>query len=562
MGLKEAVIRLLVKETGLERNKVEQLLEVPPDPTLGDFSFPCFKVSKDPVKEAQRLAAALKLSSPLERVEAKGPYLNFFLSRAHVAESVLSRIVKEKSSYGTLASAPRKNIVVEYCGPNTNKPLHLGHLRNMSLGNAICRLLSFSSNRVHPVNIVNDRGIHISQSLLAYQKWAKGKKPDKKGDHFVGDYYVLFAKELEKNPELEQEAQQLLRLWEQKDKVVRALWKKMNEWVLKGFAETYKRFGVSFEKEYFESEYYEHGKAVAYEGLEKGVFFKDEKGSIVAPLKKSGLSDKIVLRADGTSIYITQDMYLAQERFKDFHFDQMIYVVASEQNLHFKQLFSILSMLGRPFARHLFHLSYGLVNLPTGRMKSREGTVVDADNIIDDIVALAEKEVTPRYPDLSASEKKKRAELIGLGALKFFLLKIDPIRDMVFNPEESIRFDGETGPYLQYTHARACSLLKKAQFKSGKCEFALLAGVHEQTIIKLLAEFPDCVMESVDQSAPHILCHHLLGLAQAFNEFYHACPVISEDKKLMQARLVLVDSVRQVLATGLELLGIVALREM
>jgi arginyl-tRNA synthetase len=242
--------------------------------------------------------------------------------------------------------------------------------------------------------------------MLADQRWGNGKKPDKKGDHFVGDFYVLFAQELQKNPGLEQEAQQLLLLWEQEDKAVRTLWKKMNSWVLKGFAETYKRFGISFEKEYFESEYYEKGKTVVEEGLTKDIFMRSEKG-IVAPLKKYGLPDKIVLRADGTSIYMTQDMYLAQKRFQDFHFDQLIYVVASEQNLHFQQLFAILGLLKRPFAKSLFHLSYGLVNLPSGRMKSREGTVVDADDIMDEVVALAEKEIDTRYPGISSKEKKK-----------------------------------------------------------------------------------------------------------------------------------------------------------
>ena len=557
MVLRDTIVRLLVKETGLGKDAIEKIVEVPPDPKLGDFSFPCFRISKDPVKEAQRLAERIKLSSDVERVEVKGPYLNFFLRHESIAESVLSAV---KKGYG-VHRVPRKKIVVEYCGPNTNKPLHLGHLRNMSLGNAMCRLLAFSGHDVHQVNIVNDRGVHICQSMLAYQRWGNGKKPDKKGDHFVGDYYVLFAKELQKNPGLNQDVQQMLLLWEQKDKEVRALWKKMNGWVLSGFAETYQRFGISFEKEYFESEYYEKGKTVVEEGVRKGIFVQSEKG-ILVPLKKYGLSDKIVLRADGTSIYITQDMYLAQKRYDDFHFDQLIYVVASEQNLHFKQLFAILEMLGRAFAKHLYHLSYGLVNLPSGRMKSREGTVVDADDIMDAVVGLAAHEIETRYPDLSDIEKKKRAELIGLGALKFFLLKTDPVRDMVYDPAESIRFDGETGPYLQYTHARACSLLEKAKYRKAACDYSLLGGVHEQAVIKLLADFPARVGESSTQYGPHILCHYLLALAQAFNEFYHSCPVIGDDKHLMQARLVLVDSVRQVLDTGLGLLGIAALEEM
>jgi len=406
--------------------------------------------------------------------------------------------------------------------------------------------------------------------MLAYQKWGKNKKPEKKGDHFVGDYYVLFAKAVQEHPELKDEAQQLLQRWEDKDKEVHKLWKEMTNWVLKGFAETYKRFGITFEKEYFESQHYEQGRDLALEGLKKGVFVKNDDKSIIAKLESYKIPDKIVLRADGTSIYITQDLYLAQQRYTDYKFDQMIYVVASEQQLHFKQLFKILELLEKPFAKSLHHLSYGLVNLPSGRMKSREGTVVDADDLMDEVSMLARNEVTLRYPNMDEKEKQKRAEFIALGAIKFFLLRTDPIRDMVFNPEESISFDGETGPYIQYTHARACSILRKANIPQKtttkstiqNIKYELLTETVEKRIIQHMLQFSAVVEESATHFKPHILCRLLLDLAQSFNEFYHAHPVINEDKDLMHARIALVDGVRQVLENGLNLLGIEAPQEM
>lgn len=432
----------------------------------------------------------------------------------------------------------------------------------MALGHALCRLLAFQGNKVHPVNIINDRGIHICQSMLAYQKWGNNKKPDQKGDHFVGEYYVLFAQALKEHPELKDEVQDLLTRWEQGDKTVRALWKKMNSWVLKGFAQTYKRFGIAFDKEYFESELYEAGKEVALEGLQKGIFIKDDQKSIVAPLEVYGLPDKVVLRGDGTSVYITQDLYLAQKRYADYHFDRMMYVVASEQQTHFWQLFKILELLGKPYAKNLHHLSYGLVHLPSGRMKSREGTIIDADDIMDEMKALAEMEIKKRYESLSKDEIYQRAEMIGLAAIKFFMLRTDAHRDIVFNPEESLSFEGETGPYVQYTHARACSILRKAEKRKGKVNYTLLQNQAEQNIITHLMNFADIVDDSTRNYRPHVLCHYLIELAQAFNEFYHACPVISEDQELMKARLHVVDAVRQVLENGLGLLGIVAPEEM
>lgn len=563
-------MKLLVKETKRSPEEITKMLAVPPDPTLGDYAFPCFTLGKNPKQAAEQLQRKITLPKYLSKIVVAGPYLNFFLNKDFLADKVLIAVRQEKKKYG--AGNLKKKMVVEFCGPNTNKPLHLGHLRNMALGDALVRILKFQGNKVHPVNIVNDRGIHICQSMLAYQKWGKGKVPDKKGDHFVGDYYVLFAQKSKDNEELQHKAQELLLKWEQGDKPTLALWKKMTKWVLDGFSQTYRRFGISFEKQYFESQYYEQAKDIVAEGIKQGVFitpsaekpFQEGEtvftSGTVAPLQHS--PSKMVLRNDGTSLYITQDLYLAQQRYDDFRFDQLIYVVASEQNTHFKQLFEILELLKRPFARKLYHLSYGLVHLPSGRMKSREGTVVDADDIMDEVAALAEKEVTARYPELSAAEKKKRAEAISLAAIKFFMLRTDAVRDMVFNPEESISFEGETGPYVQYTYARAGSILRKAGAVKGKINPALLAQPQERKLIIALLNFPELLSEVAANFKPHVLCRYLLDLAQAFNEFYHAYPVISDDKELMKARLALVEAVRQVLANGLELLGIIPLEVM
>ncbi len=580
MDFRAELITLLAKYTTKSPQEIHLLLSIPPDSALGDYAFPCFTLGRNPHEAAAKLQQHIVLPPFVSKIEVAGPYLNFFLNQALLMEKTLTAILQQKDSYGHGKAG--KNIIVEYCGPNTNKPLHLGHLRNMALGNALCRIMAFQGHKVHAVNIVNDRGIHICQSLLAYQKWGQGKKPDarkqaswtsasrgKKGDHFVGDYYVLFAQhaaeeEKQGKDQLKKEAQELLLRWELGDTKIRALWKQMSAWVLAGFKETYKRFGVEFEKEYFESAYYAQGKAVVEEGLHKKLFQKDHTDAVVAPLEDIGLPNKVLLRGDETSLYITQDLHLADLRYKDFRFDRMMYVVASEQQLHFQQLFAILKLLKRPYAGHLYHFSYGLVHLPTGRMKSREGTVVDADDIMDEMSHLAEREVRKRHKDISQKDLKRRAEAIALAAIKFFMLRTDAVRDIIFNPEESLSFEGETGPYLQYTHARAGSILRKARKSSAKAkvEYALLVQPEEHHLAKLLAQFPAVIEEAATQHKLHVLCRYLLDVAQLFNEFYHRHQVISDDKTMMRARLQLVKAVKQVLANGLSLLGIEALEEM
>ncbi|MBI2573559.1 arginine--tRNA ligase [Candidatus Woesearchaeota archaeon] len=563
MNIREELVNALTQHTSLPNETIDALLSTPPDTKLGDFTFPCFKLAKNPNQAAQELHAKISestLPDYLAKIQVMGGYLNFFVNTSFLAQQVITTILQNPQQYGK--AHEKKSILIEYCGPNTNKPLHLGHIRNMALGNAMCRMLTFQGNTIHPVNIINDRGVHICKSMLAYQKWGHNQPPTKKSDHYVGDFYVLFAQKLKEDPTLEEQAQHMLVAWENNDPAVRTIWKKMNQWVLEGFAQTYQRFGISFEKEYFESEIYEKGKEMAFAGLHQGLFIKDDKKAIVAPLAKYNLTDKIVLRGDGTSIYITQDMYLAKQRYEDYKFDEMMYVVASEQRLHFQQLFAILDLLGHSFAKSLFHLSYGLVNLPTGRMKSREGTVVDADDFMDEMSNLAYAEVEKRYATLSAQEKRVRAEAIGLAAIKFFMLKTDPVRDIIFNPEESLSFDGETGPYLQYTYARASSIMRKAPTPTVHFDSNQFLELSEQSLIRLLSQFPLRIHEATSGKKPHILCRYLLDLSQKFNEFYHACRVLTDDIECSNARLALVHATHHVLGQGLSLLGITALEEM
>ncbi|MBW2993097.1 arginine--tRNA ligase, partial [Candidatus Woesearchaeota archaeon] len=404
----------------------------------------------------------------------------------------------------------------------------------------------------------NDRGIHICKSMLAYKKWGKGDTPEKskmKSDFFVGKYYVMFAKRA--NERLEKEALEMLRKWEQGDRETVALWKKMNKWALDGFEETYKKLGIKFKKTYFESETYKKGKKIVLEGLKKKLFKKNEEGAIVADLSRQGLGEKVLLRADGTSVYVTQDIYLAKKKYEDFKYDKSIYVVATEQNYHFRVLFEVLKMLKYPFADRCCHFAYGMVHLPSGRMKSREGNVVDADDIVSDMIKLAEKETRKRYRNLSAKEISKRAKQIGMSAIKFYMLKYDAIKDIVFDPEQSISFEGETGPYVQYAHARICSVLRKYKNKiPANINLGVLDTKEEKKIIVLLSRFPDVVADAGEHYRPHVLCRYLLDLSQAFNEFYHAHRILEAEER--DARICLINCVKQILAQGLGLIGIEA----
>ncbi|QQG39149.1 MAG: arginine--tRNA ligase [Candidatus Woesearchaeota archaeon] len=559
MDFREELIKILKK---VIKEEFSGFIEIPPDKNLGDFALPCFflakKLKKSPHQIAQELKDKIKLNEAFEKIESVGPYLNFFVNKKYFVKEVLSEILKKKDKYG--AQKQRKKVMVESPGPNTNKPLHLGHVRNILLAKGYCGTMRFLGNKVTQVDIINDRGIHIMKSILAYKKFGKNEKPKIKGDHFVGKYYILYNKKLKENPSLEKEAKELLRKWEQDDKETIKIWKLMNSWALKGIRETYKKFNLKIDKTYYESETYQAGKQMVFDGCKKGLFKEDSDGSIYINLDKD-LGKKVLLRNDGTSLYITQDLYVARKRFQEYKgLDLCVYVVASEQDYHFKVLFKLLELLKVKGAGKCYHLSYGLVNLPEGKLKSREGTTVDADNLLDEMINLAKRELDKRVK-LDKVEKEKRAKEIAISALTFFLLKQDTFKDILFDPNESISFEGDTGPYVQYTYARASSILKKAKLNK-KINYNLLEEPIEYGLIKKLSLFGEIVLNSGNNYNPSFLVRYLIELSHTFNEFYHLCNVLKSEKDLMVARLAIVSATKQVLSNGLKILDLKPLEEM
>ncbi len=498
--------------------------------------------------------------------------------------SVLSHIASDEKWGITPVTDASPLAMVEYSSPNTNKPLHLGHLRNILLGYSLSQLLTACGSRVVKTNIVNDRGIHICKSMLAWQKWGEGATPEsagKKGDHLIGDYYVLFDKhyreqvkelmesglsedEAKAQAPLILEAREMLRKWEAKDPEVRGLWQKMNEWVYAGFDATYQRMGVDFDKIYYESDTYLEGKELVLKGLEEGIMERHDDGSVWADLTADGLDNKLLLRADGTSVYMTQDIGTAKLRYRDYPIDKMIYVVGNEQNYHFQVLSILLDRLGFKWGKDLVHFSYGMVNLPNGRMKSREGTVVDADDLMADMVADAKKVIEERgeikkLDGATPEEVDTIAETVGMGALKYFLLKVDPRKNMTFNPEESIDFNGNTGPFIQYTYARIRSVLRKAA-ESGVATAdysAVKPGEREIALIQRLADFPSTVSEAGRTYSPALIANYAYDLVKEYNQFYHDCTILGEpDPAVRSLRLALSATTARTVKTALGLLGI------
>ena len=477
-----------------------------------------------------------------------------------------------------------KKVVVEYSSPNTNKPLHLGHLRNNFLGYSVSRILEASGYEVAKVNLVNDRGIHICKSMLAYQKFGNGETPetaDLKGDHLVGKYYVIFDKEYkleiealkqkglaqedaEKKAPLMLEAQEMLQKWENADEATVALWNKMNNWVYDGFDKTYQRMGVDFSKFYKESETYLLGKDIVSEGLEQGLFFKKPDNSVWVDLTDEGLDEKLLLRADGTSVYITQDMGTADLKYQDYQIDRSVYVVGNEQDYHFDVLFKILKKLGRTYHEGLFHLSYGMVDLPSGRMKSREGTVVDADDLMQEMVETAERHTIElgKIEDFSHEQAATLYEMLGLGALKYFLLKVDPKKRMLFNPEESIQFQGNTAPFIQYTHARIAAILRKANQLDINYQDGMTVpegGFHsiEKELIFLLSDFPVKVHTAAEEYAPSLIAQYAYDLAKEYNRFYAELSIFNEsDEAIKTIRVAISYMVARTIRKAMGLLGI------
>ena len=489
--------------------------------------------------------------------------------------------VAETPDYGfTAASDDSQLVMIEYSSPNTNKPLHLGHVRNNLLGYSLSKIMEANGYKVVKTNIVNDRGIHICKSMLAWLKWGNGATPEstgKKGDHLIGDFYVAFDKhykaeikeliekgmspeEAEKQAPLIQEAHDMLRRWEAGDPEVRALWEKMNNWVYAGFDETYKRMGVSFDKIYYESDTYLVGRDTVLEGLEKGIFYRKEDNSVWADLTADGLDNKLLLRSDGTSVYMTQDIGTAQLRYKDYPIDRMIYVVGNEQNYHFQVLSLLLDKLGFKWGKDLVHFSYGMVELPNGKMKSREGTVVDADELMDEMIATATDMANEpgRLQGVPEDERDDVLRMIGLGALKYFILKVDPRKTMLFDPSESIDFNGNTGPFIQYTHARIQSILRKATVPYGPADtLGAQPSGKEVRLIKLLGLYPGKVGEAGAALSPAIIANYAYDLAKEFNQYYHDTPILKEENEaVLKFRLALIDTLARTLRHAMALLGI------
>ena len=545
--------------------------------------FPFVKAArKAPAQVAQEVGEAL-VGELVEKYNAVQGFLNLSIAQSYWLEQLQG--ISAAENYGQLSRGEGEKplMMVEYSSPNTNKPLHLGHVRNNLLGYSIAKIQEANGWEVVKTNIVNDRGIHICKSMLAWQKFGNGETPEssgKKGDHLIGDYYVRFDKEYKaeikelmaggmdeetakKEAPLIKEAQAMLVKWEQNDPEVRALWQKMNEWVYAGFDETYAQMGVGFDKIYYESDTYLVGKGEVERGLAKGDFYRREDGSVWADLAQNGLDEKLLLRADGTSVYMTQDIGTAKLRFQDYPIDKMVYVVGNEQEYHFKVLSILLDRLGFPFGKELVHFSYGMVELPNGKMKSREGTVVDADDLMAQMIADAKeisKDKVNTLPDITEEEANEIARMVGLGALKYFILKVDPRKNMLFNPEESIDFNGNTGPFIQYTYARIQSVLRKAgdEVRGERLEVKGEGlSPKELALIQRLVDYPAAVRQAGDEFSPAVIANYAYALACDFNSFYHDHSILNEaDEQKRALRLMLAQTVAKVIKSAMALLGI------
>lgn len=563
MSFEDQIQNALKRATKLDSITLER-----PKQSFGDYAFACFQLAKmqkkSPIDIAKQLASELHIDS-MEKIEATGPYVNFFVKKTEAAQQILANLTQ-------ITKQNAQTIIIESPSPNTNKPLHLGHLRNMLLGQSLKNILHAVGHNVKIVNLINDRGVHICKSMFAYQLFGKGQTPKTakiKSDHLVGDYYVKYAQAEKDHPEYEQHIQQMLVDWENGDKKINTLWKKMNSWALKGHNQTYKLLGFEREKDYYESQLYMYGKDLVQQGLEKGVFFKDEKGSIVADLEQKGLGKKVLLRSNGTSVYITQDLYLAKVRYDEFQYDRLIYVVGNEQEHHFNVLFNLFELLGFSFAKQCYHFSYGMVELPEGKMKSREGNVVDTDELFESVQQMAYDELHKRYPTLSHTQKTKRAKILSHAAIRFFFLKQDPVKNFVFNPKESLSFEGETAAYVQYAYARISSIERKAKLskitkkKTVQVNYDLLHTESDRLLLRVISQFNQKIQEAAMQYKPSIICHYALVLASAINDYYRDVPILkAESEEVLVSRLYLLSCAKKVIKELLQLLGIQTVDEM
>ncbi|HCW32359.1 MAG: arginyl-tRNA synthetase, arginyl-tRNA synthetase [Candidatus Peregrinibacteria bacterium GW2011_GWF2_39_17] len=583
--LKNKLTQLIQKSLSISfpnQSDLAIIVEYPRDKNHGDYSCTLAlqlakSVQKSPREIAEILIENIEKPNFVDTIEIAGPgFINFFVSKMYLL-GVLRGILVEGENYGKNKTGHGKSVIVEYSSPNTNKPLHLGHARNNFLGMAVSRLLENNGYDVLKTQIVNDRGIHICKSMLAYQRFGRNTSPDslgKKGDHFVGDYYVKYGKMLKDNPSLEVEARLMLQKWENNDPLVRGLWRKMNNWVWEGFTQTYELIGSHFDFSTFESDIAEEGRTIIETALKEGKVERIEGGALAIDLAIEGLGDrdqgkKILIRSDGTTMYITQDIQLAVKRMEKEEIERVIYVVGNEQNYHLKVLFKILEKLGFKWAKKCYHLSYGMVDLPSGKMKSREGTSVDIDNLVNELEKLVGNEIAQRNLDYPETEQADLKRAIALGALKYFILKVDAKSRMLYDPNSSIDFQGDTGPYLQYTYARLQAILRKApeadqELANVTIDNSLFPNEPEEiALLKKLQLYPELVLDAAQDYRIHSIAIYLNELAQLANSFYTKTPVLEgTSPELRIARLQLVTGVTQVLKNGLNILGIEAVKRM
>ncbi len=586
--IKKEIEKILRQSDLLKYDPILETLETPPNSEMGDiatnipFSL-ANKLGKSPVKISEEILEDIKLpkDSFVTKIETKDGYINFFFDYEKVSEELLGEILKEREEYGKNELGKGQDILIEYSAPNPNKPMHIGHARNNFIGMSVNNILTFSGFKTHPVNWINDRGSHICKSLWGYlqfgkegdlseikdwkflldewydkqEKWLKPEDVKKKPDHFVMDYYVRAAQLMEENEGYDKQNRELLQEWENENPKVRELWKKMNSWAYQGWEETYKSQGCIFEKWYYESNLYKRGKEIVQENMGNNIFFESDQNTVVANIEKYDLPGLVVIRSDGTSLYPTADLALTEKKVKDYPNSKLIWVVGGGQKLYFQQLFQIVDLIGITKKENCYHLGYGMISLPEGKMSSRRGQVILADELMDKVYEMVKKEVEKRNPDLDQNKKKFVSEKIALGAIKYGMLKIDAFRDIVFDPRELIKFEGNTGPYLQYAHVRANKILKKSNGFKNRNQTEKLKNEEKELLRKLL-EFPEVVERSAKEYKPNLVVNYGYELAEAFNSFYHTCPVIQSEGKIKDFRLTLVKSFQITMKNCLTLLGI------
>ncbi|MCD4740578.1 arginine--tRNA ligase [archaeon] len=541
-------------EKATNKKITSKSLSTPPDPKLGDLSSNiAFQFGGNPVEQAKNIASKIKPSGLIAKIETSGPYLNFFLDYEKAAKKIIKQA--QHPSYGKSNLGKNKTLMIEYSQPNPNKPEHVGHLRNDFLGMALSNILTANNYKVIRANLINDRGIHICKAMLGYQKWGKCQ-PDIKPDHFVAKYYQKFCQEEAKHPKLTEEAKNMLKKWENKDPETIALWEKIVNWAYEGQRQTYALTGTEFDEWFYESRMYEKGREIVEQAVKKKIFKKEKDGSIVAQLKP--LPNKVLVRSDGTTIYATNDLQLGKEKFAAYDLDKSIYVIGSAQNTYMKQLFKMFKLLGFKWWNKCYHLSYGMIYLPEGKMSSREGRVVYADDLLDEVITLAKKEATAKGMSQNIEET---ATQVGLAALKFTMLKTNHKKDITFDKSKSVSFEGDTGPYLQYAYARCHQIIEKLT-TNDKPDYSLLIHEKEHALLKKISEFPEIIEESGKNYETHLIAVYLLELAHSFSEFYDACPVIQSKPVLRAARAELVKATMNTLSIGLALLGIQTINKM